>query len=190
VTSGSRQSELDVWRKERLQAGFHVGFACILMLLTMGRATIVLVVTLLACYAVWASRSEWPPPENIISAYVIAVVVQCAHLLEEYRAGFYRVFPPIFGGNPWSARQFPTFNVVWLIVFLIAGFGLVRRRPGAYLIALFLAIGGGIGNGLGHIALSVREGGYFPGAYTGVLALLAGSALAYRLMRQPAPIIS
>lgn len=53
----------------------------------------------------------------------------------------------------------------------------------AYLVALLLAIGGGIGNGLGHLALSARESGYFPGAYTGVLALLVGSILAYRLTR-------
>jgi hypothetical protein len=118
------------------------------------------------------------------------VVVQCAHLLEEYRTGFYRVFPPVFGADPWSARRFLTFNVVWLIVFLIAGFGLVRGRRGAYLVAMFLALGGGVLNGLGHIALSIREGGYFPGAYTGVLALVVGTVLAYRVLGRPRTLLS
>jgi hypothetical protein len=151
----------------------------------MGRATILLVVTLVACYAIWASRSEWPPAKSIIGIYAVAVMVQCAQLFEEYRTGFYRVFPPVFGADPWSARRFLTFNFVWLVVFLIAGFGLVRGRRGAYLVAMFLAIGGGVLNGLGHIALSIREGGYFPGAYTGAFALAVGTALTYRLMRRP-----
>jgi len=170
---------------DRMQAAFHVGSGCIIILVTMGRATILLVVTLAVCYAIWARRSEWPPAKSLIRLYALAVVVQCAHLLEEYYTGFYRVFPPVFGADPWSARRFLVFNFVWLTVFLIAGFGLVRGRRGAYLIVMFLAIGGGVLNGLGHIALSVREGGYFPGAYTGVLALVVGSVLTYRLMRQP-----
>jgi hypothetical protein len=128
---------------------------------------------------------EWPVANSIIGIYTVAVLVQCAHVIEEYRAGFYRVFPPVFGAEPWSAKRFLTFNVVWLIVFLIAGFGLLRGKRGAYLIAMFLAVGGGILNGLGHIGLSVREGAYFPGAYTGVVALVVGSILAARLLRSP-----
>jgi hypothetical protein len=175
----------DAQRQDRTQAAFHVGSACVIILVTMGRATILLVVTLAVCYAIWARRSEWPPATSIIGVYAVAVVVQCAHLFEEYRTGFYRVFPPVFGADPWSARRFLTFNFVWLIVFLIAGFGLVRGRREAYLVAMFLAIGGGLLNGLGHIALSIREGGYFPGAYTGALALIVGILLTNRLMRSP-----
>ena len=176
---------LNAEQRDRMQAAIHVGWACVFTLLTMGRATILFVVTLAACYAIWARRSDWPPAKSIIGVYALAVVVQCAHMFEEYRTGFYRVFPPVFGADPWSARRFLTFNLVWLIVFLIAGFGLVRGRRGAYLVVMFLAIGGGVLNGLGHIALSIREGGYFPGAYTGALALLVGSVLTYRLMRRP-----
>lgn len=175
----------DAQRMDRMQPAFHVGSACVIILVTMGRATIPLVVTLAVCYAIWARRSEWPPAKSIIGVYAVAVVVQCAHLFEEYRTGFYRVFPPVFGADPWSARRFLVFNFVWLTVFLIAGFGLLRGRRGAYLVAMFLAIGGGVLNGLGHIALSIREGKYFPGAYTGVLALVVGSVLTYRLMRTP-----
>jgi hypothetical protein len=177
-------------RLDRMQAAIHVGWACVFVLLTMGRATIPLVVMLAVCYVIWARRSEWPPASRIIGVYGAAVVVQCAHLLEEYRTGFYRVFPPVFGADPWSARRFLTFNVVWLIVFLIGGFGLVRGRRGAYLVAMFLALGGGVLNGLGHIALSIREGGYFPGAYTGVLALVVGTVLAHRVLGRPRILLS
>jgi hypothetical protein len=53
----------------------------------------------------------------------------------------------------------------------------------AYMIALFLAVGGGIGNGLGHIVLAIRAGGYFPGTYTAPLVFLAGAFLAVQLLR-------
>lgn len=157
-----------------------------LTLATMGRATSLLVVAMVVSYGSWVRRTKWPPVESIVGVYAAAVLVQCAHLVEEYRAGFYRVFPPVFGADPWSARRFLVFNLVWLTVFVVAGIGLIRGKREAYLAAVFLAIGGGILNGIGHLALSAREGGYFPGAYTGVLALLVGSILACRLMRTPA----
>ena len=160
-----------------------VAVACVLTVATMGRATIFLVVAMLLCYALWVRRTEWPPVDTVLGVYALAVLVQCAHLVEEYLSGFYREFPAAFGVSPWSEKRFLTFNLVWLTIFVFAGVGLSRGRRAAYLVALFLAIGGGIGNGLGHLALSARVGGYFPGAYTGVLALLVGSILAYRLMR-------
>jgi hypothetical protein len=67
--------------------------------------------------------------------------------------------------------------------FVLAGFGLARAWRPVYVIALFLAIGGGIGNGLGHVVLALRAGGYFPGTYTAPLVLLAGGFLAVRLLR-------
>jgi hypothetical protein len=68
----------------------------------MGRASIVLVIALLASFAFWMTRSESPPPSRVFIVYATAVVVQCAHLFEEYQAGFYRVFPRVFGRSPWS----------------------------------------------------------------------------------------
>lgn len=166
-------------------AGLAVVVACVLTLATMGRATTVLVLATLASYGLWLTRPVWPGSNRIVRYYAIAVLVQCAHLVEEFRGGFHRVFPPVFGADPWSPRQFLIFNLVWLVVFALAGIGLVRNHRAAYLVALFLAIGGGIANGLGHLALSAREGRYFPGAYTGALALLVGSVLAYRLLQRP-----
>ena len=62
-------------------------------------------------------------------------------------------------------------------LFLLAAIGLRHQWRPAYVASLFLAIGGGIGNGLGHIGLAVRANGYFPGAYTAPLVLVAGIAL-------------
>ena len=159
--------------------------ACVLTLATMGRSTILLVVALVISYAIWSGRGAWPPSQRVIPPYLVAVVVQGLHLVEEYQTGFPRLFPPVFGAEPWTSRQFLIFNVVWLAIFLLAGLAMMRRAGIAYLVALFLAIGGGIGNGLGHAALVARTGGYFPGAYTGMLSLVAGVMLLTRLLGRP-----
>jgi len=168
---------------ERVLTGLAVAAACAFTLAMMGRATGLLVVAMVVAYGLWLGRAEWPPPARIIPVYAAAVLVQCAHLAEEYGTGFHRAFPPVFGAEPWSGSRFLVFNFVWLAVFAMAGVGLGRRKRAAYLVALFLALGGGIGNGLGHLALAARAGGYFPGAYTGAVALLAGGVLASRLLR-------
>jgi hypothetical protein len=93
------------------------------------------------------------------------------------------MFPPLFGAEPWSSTRFLLFNLAWIAAFIIGGLGMADARRWAYLIALFLAIGGGVGNGMGHLALVLVRGGYFPGAYTAVLALVAGTVLLRELYR-------
>jgi hypothetical protein len=160
-----------------------VAIACAIELLVMGRAVAPLVVGLLVSYLLWISQAEWRPTRDVLIVYITAVCVQCLHLIEEYRTGFYSAFPPILGGQAWSPTRFLAFNLAWLAVFVVAGIGLTTARRPAFLVALFLGLGGGIANGLGHLALAARRGGYFPGAYTAVLALFAGSALLRKLLR-------
>jgi hypothetical protein len=156
----------------------------------MGRAIVFLVGALAFSYGLWLLRPALPAPRRILPAYAAAVLVQCGHLTEEYRTGFYRMFPPVLGSDPWSARQFLIFNFVWLGIFVLAGFGMARGWRPAFVVALFLALGGGIGNGLGHLMLVIRAGGYFPGADTAPLVFLAGSVLALQLLRPPGPVVA
>ena len=153
------------------------------MWLAMGWAVTPLVIALIGSYLLWLSRDRWPIGRALGIAYGTAIAVQCVHLLEEYRTGFYRVFPPVFGAEPWEAGRFLVFNAAWLVVFLIGGIGLIAKRRPAVLIALFLAVGGGLGNGIGHAALALRAGGYFPGMYTAPLALVTGGTLLALLLR-------
>ncbi|MFL5541928.1 MAG: hypothetical protein ACJ8J0_23270 [Longimicrobiaceae bacterium] len=163
--------------------GLVVAAACALTFAAMGWAAGLLVAAMVVSYGLWIGRMEWPATARVVPVYLAAVVVQCAHLAEEYATGFHRAFPPVLGAEPWSGGRFLAFNLAWLAVFAAGGVALARGKRSAYLVALFLALGGGIGNGLGHLALAARAGGYFPGAYTGVLALVVGSLLAYRLLR-------
>jgi hypothetical protein len=57
----------------------------------------------------------------------------------------------------------------------------------AAVVALFLALGGGVLNGLGHFALAARASAYFPGLYTAPLSLAAGSYLLLRILRRSGP---
>ena len=167
----------DSSRFEQGLTGLAVAGAAALMFATMGRAVLALVIALWISYAIWVTRTDWSPSSRIVRALLLALLIQCVHLGEELRSGFFRAFPPVMGGEPWSARQFVIFNVVWLAIFLVATFGVTKGWRPAYVATLFLAIGGGIGNGLGHIALAIRAGGYFPGLYTAPFALVIGIAL-------------
>jgi hypothetical protein len=60
-------------------------------------------------------------------------------------------------GYEWSDAQFVAFNMAWLAVFVLAGLGVYRRMQLAYLVVLFLALAGGVGNGAGHLLLSVTQ---------------------------------
>ena len=161
--------------------------AGLIQLIVMGRAESPLVLALAVSYLLWIGQEVWRPTPRVLIAYATAVLVQCVHLVEEYRTGFYQVYPPIFGAEPWSSSRFLLFNLAWLVIFVVAGIGMAYSRRSSYLVALFLALGGGIGNGLGHLILAARRGGYFPGAYTAVLALFAGSALLRALLRSEEP---
>lgn len=122
-------------------------------------------------------RGAWPP-------CVAAVVAHGVHLVEEYRTGFYRAFPPALGAQPWSSDAFLLFNLAWLLAFCLGTGGLLPGCRPAMVVALFLALGGGVLNGLAHVALAARVGGYSPGLYTAPLVLGVGSYLAFRLLRR------
>jgi hypothetical protein len=104
----------------------------------------------------------------------------CLHFLEEYLTGFHRAFPSLFGYQ-WSEQRFVAFNLLWFAVFILAALGIYRRMAAAYLIVIFFALVAGIGNGIGHILLSLAEGGYFPGLGTSPLLLMVGIMLLRRL---------
>jgi hypothetical protein len=156
------------------------------MLVTMGRAVALLAVALVLAYVVWLAQPVLDP-RRVLLAYVFAVLVQVLHLIEEYRTGFYREFPPLLGAQPWSRSAFLIFNLAWLLAFVLAAGGLARRWRPAAVVALFLALGGGVLNGLGHFALAARSGAYFPGLYTAPLSVVAGSYLALRMLRRSVP---
>jgi hypothetical protein len=79
----------------------------------------------------------------------------------------------------WSDGRFVTFNMLWLAAFVVAGLGVYRRVQLAYLVVIFLALIGGVGNGAPHLVLSAMYRRYFPGLITAPFCLLMGHCAAY-----------
>jgi hypothetical protein len=72
--------------------------------------------------------------------------------------------------------------MLWLAAFVLAALGVYRRVQLAYLIVIFLALIGGVGNGISHLVLSAMYRRYFPGLITAPFCLLLGITLLTRLL--------
>jgi hypothetical protein len=174
----SRLDGLDV-------ASLLVACAVLVQTLVMGRAIVVLDVALVISLVVWgAYRRRLAPAPRVLPAFTVALLVQIAHFFEEYYTGFHRSFPALFG-YVWEDGRFVAFNVAWVAILAVSAFAILRGYRLGYLGGFFLAIGAGIGNGFGHLALAARAGGYFPGSYTAVLSFGVGSVLLAQLIRSP-----
>jgi hypothetical protein len=153
----------------------------------MGPAIIFLSGGLVVSYGLWIAAPWKNDAAAVLPIYLLAVAMQCLHFTEEYITGFQRQFPKLFGGG-WSDARFVTFNMLWLAVFVLAGWGVYRRIELAYLIVLFLALIGGVGNGASHLILSAMNRGYFPGLITAPFCILMGVLLLKRLFALCVPI--
>jgi Protein of unknown function with HXXEE motif len=146
----------------------------------MGRAIVLLSGGLVVAYVVWVAARWSNDAAAVLPAYLLAIAVQCLHFTEEYVTGFQHQFPRLFGDD-WSDARFVTFNMLWLAAFVLAGLGVYRRVQLAYLVVLFLALIGGVGNGVSHLVLSAAYRRYFPGLVTAPFCLIVGIALLVRL---------
>lgn len=147
----------------------------------LGSAVVFLSVGLVISYLFWIGTRWKNDPAVVLPLYLLAVVVQCVHFTEEYLTGFQRQFPKLMMGYEWSDARFVAFNMAWLAVFVLAALGVYRRWSLAYLVVIFLALIGGVGNGASHLLLSARQDRYFPGLITAPFCLLAGIAVLTRL---------
>jgi len=146
----------------------------------MGPAIVLLSGGLVVTYGIWVAARWKNDAAAVLPVYLLAIAVQCLHFTEEYITGFQQQFPRLFGDD-WSDGRFVTFNMLWLAAFVLAGLGVYRRVPLAYLIVLFLALIGGVGNGTAHLVLSATHRRYFPGMITAPFCLVVGIALLIRL---------
>lgn len=146
----------------------------------MGPAIIFLSGGLVVAYGAWAAARWRNDGAEVLPVYLLAIAVQCLHFTEEFVTGFQHQFPRLFGQD-WSDARFVTFNMLWLAAFVLAALGVYRRVPLAYLIVFFLALIGGVGNGISHMVLSATYRRYFPGLITAPLCLLLGFTVLIRL---------
>lgn len=128
----------------------------------------------------WAAECRMHIPGAVRIA-VVAILSQAAHFTEELLTGFHERFPALFGLVPMSLGFFMSFNVAWLGIWSLSGWGLAAQRRAALFLLWFLGIGCTL-NGVAHPALSVLAGGYFPGVVSSPVVGVLGVLLLRRLL--------
>ena len=119
-------------------------------------------------------------------AFLLLILAQAAHSVEEYAFRLYDLFPP--ARSPICSAStgpvgFAVFNIGIVLFGLWCWFARIRsqhRSAGGFAWCWALLE---LGNGLGHVGLALMAGGYFPGLFTAPLLLAAGGWLALRLSR-------
>ena len=167
---------------ERIIGAAFVAIAIFVNYKVMGRASMILNLGLIVSYLIWATAIWLNDPPAVVPLYVLGIAVQCLHFCEEYLTGFQQKFPAFYGYE-WSDRSFVVFNLIWLSLFAFAAFGVMLKSRLAYLIAFFFALVGEIGNGIGHLAVSIAQRRYFPGLATAPVVLVVGLAFLSKLMK-------
>jgi hypothetical protein len=115
-------------------------------------------------------------------AFLLLILAQGAHSIEEYFTKLYEVFPPVsfVSGLVSSnlALGFLVINVA-LVAFGLWCWAVPMRSgwPAAHGLVWFWTILE-LGNGIGHLALAISRGGYFPGVATAPLLLLFAAWMA------------
>jgi hypothetical protein len=110
----------------------------------------------------------------------LAIACQAAHFVEEAATDFPDRFPQLLGLTPWPLRFFVWLNLAWLLLWAVAGWGLVARVRIALFPLWFLGIAS-VANAVAHPAFALRTGGYFPGLFTSPLVGFAGILLLVQL---------
>ena len=168
--------------RERIIGAAFTAIAVFFNYKAMGPASIILNLGLIVSYLIWATSIWLNDPPAIVPLYLLGIAIQGLHFYEEYLTGFQQKFPAFYGYQ-WSDRRFVVFNLVWLSLLVLSAFGILLKSRLAYLIAFFFALVGEIGNGIGHLALSIAQRRYFPGLVTAPVALVVGLALLSKLMK-------
>ena len=124
---------------------------------------------------------------GVSAIFLLLIVTQAAHSLEEYLFRLYDLFEParyvstLVGVD--RAAGFVVVNSLLVLFGLWCWAARVRpQRKGARGLAWFWALLE-LANGLGHLGLAIAAGGYFPGLATAPLLLVVAAWLARRLVR-------
>ena len=126
---------------------------------------------------------------KIRATFLILIMLQALHSVEELLFKFYEVFPPmalLYRGAPYLAR--PAF-IIANVILAAAGLVCLRRwvwpgRRGARTVVWVWA-GGEAFNATAHCVWSVAARGYTPGLATGLGFVPVVACLIYLLRRSP-----
>ena len=115
-------------------------------------------------------------------ALAVATAIQTVHFAEEWATGFHIRFPALLGLDPMPLSFFVSFNVAWIMIWIVAVPFIRSGQKWAFFAAWFLAIAGML-NGFAHPLMALASGGYFPGLFTSPFIAVAAVLLWLRLRR-------
>jgi hypothetical protein len=143
-------------------------------------------VTWLTYVWLYIDKRQLPSGTAFLPVFFVALAVQFIHFAEEFTTGFRTSFPLLYGGTPYSADLFVTFNMVSYFIFTLACI-LVFTKGFRFLLvpAMFFIIYGAIGNAIAHTWWSLYLRAYFPGLVTAQIYWLVGPFLLYKLVGRP-----
>ncbi len=111
---------------------------------------------------------------------VAAITLQLFHFLEEASQSFEQRYPDLLGLSPWSSDIFVSFNLFWIVTWVISVVALRWNLLAALFPIWFLGIACVV-NAVAHPLMALAAGGYFPGLWTSPFSGLVGALLLYQL---------
>jgi hypothetical protein len=191
--AGPTATNSDVLSKTDLIIGtvIELVMATAFTLLTSGLSLIVtfvpgIVVAWLTYVWLYLDKRHLPSGATFLPVFFVALAVQFIHFAEEFTTGFRTNFPLLYGGTPYSADLFVTFNMAAYFIFSVTCI-LVFTKSFRFLLvpSLFFIIYGAIGNAISHTWWSLYLPPYFPGLVTAQLYWIVGPFLLYKLVGRP-----
>jgi hypothetical protein len=145
-----------------------------------------IVATWLTYVWLYVDKRHLPSGPAFLPVFFVALAVQFIHFAEEFTTGFRTSFPRLYGGMPYSADLFVTFNMVSYFIFTLACV-LVFTKSFRFLLvpSMFFIIYGAIGNAIAHTWWSLYLRAYFPGLVTAQIYWIVGPFLLYKLVGRP-----
>ena len=144
-----------------------------------GLSGVLLSVLLLVSFGMWL-RGRWGQLDSVRGPALLMTGAFVLHATEEFLGGLPELGPALIGRSV-SDGRFLFFNAVWLVLFVGSSVRLGKGGALPVLVVLFLAVAGGVGNGVAHLGFVLMEGGYFPGAWTTLPMFVMGVWVLRRL---------
>jgi len=155
---------------------------------TVGNAPVIIIGgSAIIAYLIWLLTTYRQPADasRVLPLYLVAVAAQVVHEAEEYLAGFPSQFSTLFHIPAFTEQFFViTFLLVFSVIWILAGVGLIYKNPVANFLAWFFVIGPGLVNGVAHFVFPVlAHRFYFPGIITVLLPTTASILVIWQLLQ-------
>ncbi|MBN1534515.1 MAG: HXXEE domain-containing protein [Spirochaetes bacterium] len=140
--------------------------------------------SMVAAYVLYllTNYRRMPDPARVLPLYLVALCIQCLHLLEEFVTRFYVRFPAeIYHSTPFTAEEFITSQMVLFGLLILGALALYRGWKIPMVFVWFFVIMLQFVNAVQHPLYAIMRGGYFPGLFTSFPGWILGPILFKRL---------